>query len=907
MDIVTIDFETYYDREYSLSKMTTEAYVRDPRFEVIGLSIKVNNYPTDWYSGSNPGAFLRQLKYDDRAILSHNSAFDAAILSWHFGIKPKLWLDTLSMARGLGHAATTGLSLKALAAYYHLGQKGDEVHNALGKRRADFTPDEMARYGAYCTQDTDLTYALFRKLAKGFPPSEIQLIDLIIRMYTEPTIELDQGVLREHLTGVVARKEAILAKFDSPDARATLMSNPKFAEYLLSCGIVPPTKISKTTGKATFAFSKTDKEFLDLLEHPDERISAAVAARLGTKSTIEETRTYSLLEVSKRGRLPILLNYYGAHTGRLSGGGGLNLQNLPRGGAIRRALVAPKGKTLVVSDSAQIEARVVAWLAGQHDLVQSFSQKRDVYCEFASEVYGRPITKADKVERFLGKTCLAAGTQVLTRRGWVPIIAVQTSDQLWDGVEWVDHQGVSFMGVKPTISLSGVELTTDHAILTGPMQWESALSVLTNASAFQSALSLATLPSSGMKNVQPRTASCGDGVPYVGAVGADQSSVTTTTTYAPDVLQLATRAQNARHQTSAGGNINLPWQMICTGADYSTACLPQYHAATTQQIECSATMVGAGYLCASSGALTTQPFWSMSSHCQDGTNLRATWTGSTTTRGTSLGIYASQQGQRTRPINDVSMISKPVFDILNSGSRNRFTILTDDGPIIVHNCILGLGYSMGPARFREALALGLGGMKLQITEAEAKRIVDIYRNKNHRITALWNRCSTALSRMLSGMEMDIAPDVLPSLVATRDGIRLPNGMMIRYPALQESGEGVGYMYASAPRAFQEATKAKILGQSPDPAKMTRIYGGKVVENIVQALARIVVTEQMLEIIDRYKIALQVHDEVVVVCDQDEAEECKAYVEEIMSRPPAWAPYLPVACEADYGTSYGEVK
>lgn len=626
MDIVTIDFETYYDREFSLSKMTTEAYVRDPRFEVIGLSIKVNNHPTDWYSGSNPGAFLRQLKYDSRAILSHNSAFDAAILSWHFGIKPKLWLDTLSMARGLGHAATTGLSLKALASYYRLGEKGDEVHHTLGKRRADFTPDEMARFGAYCVQDTDLTYALFRRLAKGFPPSEIQLIDLILRMYTEPTIELDKSVLTNHLTDVVARKEAILAKFDNEDARAILMSNPKFAEYLRSCGLEPPTKISKTTGKPTFAFSKTDKEFLDLLEHPDERVSAAAAARLGTKSTIEETRTASLLEVSKRGRLPILLNYYGAHTGRLSGGGGLNLQNLPRGGAIRRALVAPEGKTLVVSDSAQIEARVVAWLAGQHDLVQSFSQKRDVYREFASEVYGRPITKADKVERFLGKTC-----------------------------------------------------------------------------------------------------------------------------------------------------------------------------------------------------------------------------------------------------------------------------------------ILGLGYSMGPARFREALALGLGGMKLQITETEAKRIVDIYRNKNHKITSLWNRCSAALNRMLSGMDMEIAPEVLPSLVAKNDGIHLPNGMLIRYPALQESGEGVGYVYAAAPRAFQEATKAKVLGQSPDPAKMTRIYGGKVVENIVQALARIVVTDQMLEIGRRYKVALQVHDEVVVVCDRDEAEECKAYVEEVMSKPPAWAPDLPVACEAAYGTSYGEVK
>ncbi len=111
MDIVTIDFETYYDKDYSLSKMTTEQYVRSNLFEVIGVGIKVNNYPTDWYSGDNVGKFLNSLDYKDKAILCHNTAFDGAILSWHYGIKPKLWLDTLSMARPL-HQMTGGVHSK---------------------------------------------------------------------------------------------------------------------------------------------------------------------------------------------------------------------------------------------------------------------------------------------------------------------------------------------------------------------------------------------------------------------------------------------------------------------------------------------------------------------------------------------------------------------------------------------------------------------------------------------------------------------------------------------------------------------------------------------------------------------------------------------------------------------------
>ena len=406
MDIVTIDFETYYSREFSLSKMTTEAYIRSPDFEIIGVGVKVNNHPTDWYSGDNFKRFLTSLDYRDKAILCHNTAFDGAILSWHFGIKPRLWLDTLSMARPI-HNITVGGSLKALANHYALGVKGDEVVNALGKRRADFTPDEMSRYASYCINDVELTYDLFNKLKRQIPSSELMVIDQTIRMYTEPVIELDVPLLEQHLVEVRTRKQSLMDEVEV--TTEDIMSNPKFALALQRLGIEPPRKISLTTGKETWAFSKTDKGFTDLLEHTDERVQSLAAARLGVKSTLEETRTEALIGVAARGALPIMLNYYGAHTGRFSGGDKLNLQNLPsRDGknTIRRALKAPIGQVLVACDSSQIEARTVAWVAGQEDLLEAFREKRDVYSEFASEVYGRKITKVDKVERFVGKTCI---------------------------------------------------------------------------------------------------------------------------------------------------------------------------------------------------------------------------------------------------------------------------------------------------------------------------------------------------------------------------------------------------------------------------------------------------------------------------------------------------------------------
>jgi DNA polymerase len=405
MQIVTIDFETYYDKDYSLSKMTTEAYVNDPRFEVIGVGVKVGDGPTDWYSGSDVGGFLRSMDYSDKAILCHNTVFDGSILAWKYGINPRLWLDTLSMARPL-HNVEVGGSLRMLAAHYKLGNKGTEVENALGKRRADFSPKDLEQYGQYCCNDVDLTYGLWMKMKERFPRQELIAIDLTIRMFTEPKIVLDKEKLIEHLEEVKATKAKLLAKvMQDPEE---LSSNVKFAALLRKLGIDPPTKTSKTTGKITYAFAKDDEGMQELLDHPDPVVQAVVAARVGVKSTLEETRTTSLLEVAERGPLPILLNYYKAHTGRYTGGDKLNLQNLPKrtNNKIRMALTAPSGYVFVAADSSQIEARVLAWLADDKELLQGFREKRDVYSEFASKIYGRTITKDNKVERFVGKTCI---------------------------------------------------------------------------------------------------------------------------------------------------------------------------------------------------------------------------------------------------------------------------------------------------------------------------------------------------------------------------------------------------------------------------------------------------------------------------------------------------------------------
>lgn len=626
MDIVTIDFETYYDQYYSLSKITTEDYVRSKLFEVIGVGIKIGDGPTETYTDYfQIVTRLKSIDFSKKAILCHHAAFDGAILSWRFGVRPRLWLDTLSMARP-EFKVTVGGSLSALVSYFDLGEKGTEVVQAKGKRQADFTAQELAAYMKYCANDVELTYQLFKRLKKDFPVQEIMVIDQTIRMYTDPKIVLDRSLLKIHLKQVQKRKQELMDALSlngtDEENRSLLMSNAQFAKLLEAEGVNPPMKTSPRTGKSTFAFAKTDPGMLALLEHPSERVQTLAAARVGVKSTLEETRTEALIRVADRGTLPIMLNYYGAHTGRFSGGDKLNLQNFPsrQDNTLRRCLRAPKGYVLAAVDSSQIEARMAAYIAGQEDLLESFRTGRDVYSEFASDAYSRKITKADKLERFVGKTC-----------------------------------------------------------------------------------------------------------------------------------------------------------------------------------------------------------------------------------------------------------------------------------------ILGLQYGVGAPKLRQTLALGQGNMKVFISEEEAKTFVYLYRRKYFKIPALWNTCQMALYKMIRGDSGQIHANLL---AYDGDGMEFPNGLRFKYPGLQEAPDGE-VVYISNARDYRKYVKSRFT--RVDESSKIKLYGAKVVENITQALARIVITEQMTRIGQQYQVLFQVHDEIICLVPEAEADHALAWMIKEMSVPPKWAPDLPVACEGGYAKNYGEIE
>ena len=618
MSFVTLDFETYYAKDFSLSRMTTEEYIRDPRFEVIGVSVKIDDGEPEWFSGTKAEvkAYLDKIDWANSALLCHNMLFDGAILAFTYGIIPAKYFDTLCMARAI-HGVDAGGSLKALAERYQLGEKGTEVINALGKYRKDFTPEDLARYGAYCINDTQLTFKLFNALlAEGFPTSELHLIDMTLRMYTQPVLRINDALLVDRLDEIRQEKAALLRSLmdvlkvgTEEEVRAKLASNPQFAEVLRSFGIEPPMKTSLTTGKETYALAKNDEGFITLQEHDDPVVQHLCAVRLGTKSTIEESRVERFIGIGARnkGLLPIPLKYYGAHTGRWSGLDSVNLQNLPsrdkKKKALKNAIMAPAGHYVINCDSSQIEARVLAWLAGQDDVVKQFANGEDVYSVFASKIYKQPISKANPVERFVGKTC-----------------------------------------------------------------------------------------------------------------------------------------------------------------------------------------------------------------------------------------------------------------------------------------ILGLGYGTGAAKLRHTLKTQPPGAV--VSEDEAKRIVDLYRQENDKIPALWRECDNALGHLAAwptgSQEYTLGEH--NAVWVSAHGIRLPNGLYIRYPKLMLENR----------QYFYESRKGKV-----------SIWGGAMVENIVQALARIIVGEQMLQINKRYRPVLTVHDAAVCVVPTSELQDALVYITSIMSTPPAWAAGLPVACEAKFGQSYGE--
>ena len=405
---VTLDFETYYDDKYSLAKLPTLEYVRDERFLVQLVAVKFDDEPAYWIHATAVDAFLRGLP-DDIELVCHNTYFDGLILFHHYSYVPRIYRDTLSMARGLlPHAPEHNLDY--LCKLLNIGEKTPEVLG-LTKGHRVLSPELIAQLGGYAVNDVELTAALYERLEPGLPEDELQLIDLTMRWGCRPVLHVDTARAGKALTAAIEARNAKIAA--SGTTLAVLGSQLKFTQHLETLGIDVPLKKNKK-GLLIPALSKDDLGFRQMVANNPEH-NALFQGRLAAKSTLDVTRIKRVLDIGLRGTLPMPLKYYGAHTGRWSGADGLNPQNFRRGSELRKSIIAPPGWVILVADSKQIEVRLNMWFCGQQDWVEVFRSGIDVYTALAAEHFQVPLEQITESQRFFGKTLeLGLGYQM----GW---------------------------------------------------------------------------------------------------------------------------------------------------------------------------------------------------------------------------------------------------------------------------------------------------------------------------------------------------------------------------------------------------------------------------------------------------------------------------------------------------------
>lgn len=406
--LLFLDLETPFGPKYSLKSLNYDEYIFDPRFKIMGLAAAWNLEPVRFYDEQEVGDFFNSLKHHRNLhIVCHNTYFDGAVMAWKHHINPAGWWDTMSMFKLLHHNKSA--SLKEMAATLFPNdssiRKTDELASAYG--HLDTWPEEHYQdLVDYTINDVEVMRHCFYAMRRMIPPMEVWSMDDTLRKFFYPQLLLDRDILSAELANQQENKKDVLEHLELTSTQ--LSSNKQFAELLETEGVTIPTKISPTTGKETYAFSKNDMGFQALQEHTSQYVKDLVQARLLIKSTQVETRAKTLILAHDchNSWCPIPIKNYAAHTLRFGGMDKRNFQNFPRGGNLRSAIVPPDGYMLYIVDYSAIEARMIAFLSNHIELLRQFRAGEDVYKHMAARIYNVPYEEVDKIQRFIGKVAI---------------------------------------------------------------------------------------------------------------------------------------------------------------------------------------------------------------------------------------------------------------------------------------------------------------------------------------------------------------------------------------------------------------------------------------------------------------------------------------------------------------------
>lgn len=410
MDTLVIDLESYFDPKYSLKKLPTLTYIRDPRFQLHGLAAKHNSQPAEWISARWVSEYLHAVDWKSTALITHNSHFDNIVLYEHYAITPAQRIDTLALCRmALPHDLDFDLDSICYALQLPSKVGGGKALEAV-KGLRELPPQLEADLAKYAIGDAESTYGLYETLYPLLPEKELRAMNLLVRMATEGVIELDPDMLKEAEQEIIEERRTKLEAVSATPEQ--LRSRDQFAALLKAQGVEPPTKISPTTSERTWAFSKQDPEFIALLTNEKARDLVNARMAWASNNAVSRIKTYQTIQASAPHTLPMQINASGAHTHRITGGSKTNTLNLNRGSKLRLAVVAPKGHVICVADSSQIELRTNAWQSGQMDVLEQLQHGEDPYIKEAAAQFGIPEEEVTGKQRNFGKVIrLACGYQ----------------------------------------------------------------------------------------------------------------------------------------------------------------------------------------------------------------------------------------------------------------------------------------------------------------------------------------------------------------------------------------------------------------------------------------------------------------------------------------------------------------
>lgn len=892
--VLVLDFETYFDDAYSLKKMSTIEYIMDSRFEVLCLAYKFwDGYAGVTVSESLIEKLIRewQCVYGPRlenvTVLMQNAMFDGTILVRKYGFTPKYIIDLLGLSRAWNSRARH--KLDNIAERWELGEKGETVafKYCSMRTRAHCPPNKppyrvkpmsdlkIRELCAYAGQDAELEWAGFKVLLPRFsrPEVELPLMQHTLELYFNPTILIDKPKADGLIAAMEKQVEDAVTRTGLSADQISKNSYYENAmrEALISSGDNPEKYWKRTKLATKLADAKTDPQRELLLNHPDNRVRFLMEARAAIKSWpnhVDRVKGLVAQSAAVGGLLPIALKYDGAHTGRWSGDEGLNPQNL--GGSksdelirqVRHLLCAPPGFKMVVTDASQIEARILAWLAGQDDLVARFKNREEIYCGFASRVLGVPIRKAVKPghPKFMSQTmedyytwardsigkvgilgCIAEGTIIQTNNGPKSIECVTIADKVWDGRKFVQHEGAVYQGERRCIRVRDVWLTKDHEILT-EKGWYQAQYLNTHSPEWVTGLVnywSGLLVTGKEAELSPSNAIA----PVVEQ--ALQAAIVLSLENLPDVMRVLKRRLLGQIPV-----MDLSKNPIVR--DFLIEFVRSLDGAVKGDIDATA---GAVSVSTSLGNRIERAFYDTWSHFRAGITPLLKSTDEIMMATTNPETFDSLREVRTCR----------TWDIIRAGSNRRYQA----GSMIVANC----GYGMGTDKiFTYA--------KGAITIDMADKIKVEYRAANEKIVQFWGDIERAFKytfkygkscELNHGLRFDSTPDCPVIMV-------LPSGREVHYPHV-EIDDGRLMLYNELTHRWDDT------------------WGGSLTENAVQAIARDVLGEAILAIEKRGKhVPFHCHDEVMCIVPDDQVDETLQIQVEELSREPAWGPGLPLAAE-----------